>query len=142
MDAERWGRGPCGSYFVISVTVLAYEQAEGIAAMAAGLLPPSGTAVVFSNAVAMVAFLSCSLRLSLAPTVRWPTWLAVVTSLAPALYWTAHYRSLHVVLGLYRVLPFVPLPMLAITLLSLREANAADRQIDDLASLMYKSKSS
>ena len=130
------------SYFVISATELVYEQAEAIAAMEAGLLPPSGAAIVLSNTAAIVAFLACSLRLSLPPTTRWPLWLATVATLGPAAYWAIQYRSILPVLGHYFLLPFVPLPMLAITVYSVWSASATARQIDDLSTLMYKSKSS
>ena len=115
----------------------------GMVGMALGARKAAGLhKLVLSNTAAIVAFLACSLRLSLPPTTRWPLWLATVATLGPAAYWAIQYRSILPVLGHYFLLPFVPLPMLAITVYSVWSASATARQIDDLSTLMYKSKSS
>jgi hypothetical protein len=130
-----------GSYFAISVSVLVYEQAELVAAADSGVPPPSTTALLGSNAVAIVACVACALRLVLPLSTRWPTWVAVPAALGPAAYWgMVAWASVPRALGQYAPLPFVPVPLLAITLYAVREGEVRTREVDALAGLMYKTK--
>ena len=114
---------------------------EALAATEAGLLPKSELPVLATNAVAIAGLIGCSLWLTLPSSARWPSWLAVAGCVGPAVYWTVRFPALAAELGEYQLLAFVPLLMVAITYYVLYESSATAHQVDGLAALMYKSKS-